>query len=72
MDSTKRCRHGAEEILAAAIKCKHCKSDLMVHLTNEPDLPPHAESIVARITVRCDKMRRVIDNPIGEDCKFID
>jgi len=28
MEPTRRCPHCAEEILAAAIKCKHCQSDI--------------------------------------------
>jgi hypothetical protein len=35
MEPTKRCPYCAEEILAAAIKCKHCGSNL-----SKPDVPP--------------------------------
>lgn len=42
MEKTKRCPFCAEEILAAAIKCKHCRSDLpsTPHVASAPLVAP--------------------------------
>src|ERR1700730_5573145 len=62
MDSTKRCPHCAEEILAAAMKCKHCKSDLVVHLSSELELPPHPESIAIRAASIAPPQPRIVES----------
>jgi len=45
VEATKRCPHCAEEILAAAIKCKHCGSALSqsVHIY-DPIIAPQLRS----------------------------
>lgn len=40
METTKRCPFCAEEILAAAIKCKHCRSSLSGDPPEQPTKPP--------------------------------
>lgn len=48
MEPTTRCPYCAEEILAAAVKCKHCQSDFATPATHELALPMHPESIAIR------------------------
>jgi hypothetical protein len=45
MDATKRCPFCAEEILSAAIRCKHCKSDLSARTETEREASPGPKAI---------------------------
>jgi hypothetical protein len=43
MEPIKRCPYCAEEILAAAIKCKYCQSVLVTPAARQADVSPHRE-----------------------------
>jgi hypothetical protein len=45
MEATKRCSYCGEEILAVAIKCKHCRSSLDVASVSAPRLGPPAADL---------------------------